>query len=78
MKLNTAIQGRPKRKRLIPLSPARKNITFSAPEKAIALAALDKGPRNSVLELCYYYMQLGQGPAQALRSAMADLPEVAV
>lgn len=66
------------RKKLIPLSPARKNITFAREKKATLPAAGQEAGINlnqAVLELCGLYLQLGLTPMQAYRSALADFPE---
>ncbi len=71
MKINIKAQGtRPPRKKLIPLSPARKSITFKAQPA--------RNLKGAVLELCMHYLHFGLSPAQALRSALADIPEAAV
>ncbi len=77
MKISIKAQGARPRKKLIPLSPARKKITFElAPEPVPAYPAHSLG--GAVLELSSYYLQFGLSPAQALRSALADIPEAAV
>ncbi len=71
------------RKKLIPLSPARKNITFDRAEEAKPLPtkitpATELDLNQAVLELCGLYLQLGLTPMQAYRSALADFPEATI
>lgn len=82
LELETTKLGAPRnpRKPLIPLSPARKNITFAREEQEPALTPLPiKAELNqAVLQLCGYYLELGQTPMQAYRSALADFPEAMI
>ncbi len=87
-KLNPGKLGLPKlenprnpKKQLIPLSPARKNITFAAPkftkEKA-KTPFVELTLNQAVLELCGLYLDLGFAPMKAYRSALADFPEAII
>lgn len=70
------------RKKLIPLSPARKNITFDRADEDQPLPAktpaVELDLNQAVLELCGLYLQLGLTPMQAYRSALADFPEATI
>jgi len=70
------------RKKLIPLSPARKNITFDRADEDKPLPAktpaAELNLNQAVLELCGLYLQLGLTPMQAYRSALADFPEATI
>lgn len=69
------------KKQLIPLSPARKNITFATPKfkkQPQQTPIVELTLNQAVLDLCSLYIELGLAPMQAYRSALADFPEAII